>query len=149
RGDLSRFESYLDDFATAPVRPNHFSNLPGDAPNRFIAWGFLNLPLRMRVAPIVEYRTGSPYAVIDAGSNYVGVPLSARTRNRNYISFDERFLKDVKVRTKYTMRFSISVLNTMNHFNALDVHRNVADPQFGKFFGHYKRRYRADIEFLF
>jgi hypothetical protein len=58
-------------------------------------------------------------------------------------------LRDFKVARKYTLRFSVSVLNALNHFNALDVHANTADPQFGTFFGHYKRRYRADLEILF
>jgi hypothetical protein len=41
------------------------------------------------------------------------------------------------------------VLNTFKYFNPLEVHANVADPLFGTFFGHYKRRYRGDFEILF
>ena len=58
-------------------------------------------------------------------------------------------LRDFRVYRKCTVRLSVSVLNVLNHFNALDVHANTGDPQFGTFFGHYKRRYRADIEILF
>jgi hypothetical protein len=148
-GDLNHFDSYLDDFPSVPLRTNYFSYLVGDTPNRFIAWGFVSLPWKMQMAPIVEYRTGAPYAVLDAARNYVGIPQTNHTRQRNYISFDERVLKEVRVLPKYKVRFSVSGLNLMNHFNALDVHANVADPQFGTFFGHYKRRYRADIEVLF
>jgi hypothetical protein len=149
RGDLNQFTSYLDDFPSVPLRPNYFSNLYGDIPNRFIAWGFINLPLKMRVAPIVEYRTGAPYAVVDAARNYVGIPHADRMRQHDYLSFDQRISRDFKVSRKASVRLSLTSLNTTNHFNALEVHANVADSQFGTFFGHYKRRYRADFELLF
>jgi len=58
-------------------------------------------------------------------------------------------LRDFKVSGKYSVRLSVSALNILNHFNALDVHANTGDPQFGTFFGHHRRRYRADIEILF
>jgi hypothetical protein len=149
QGDLNQFTSYLSDYPFAPVRANQFTNLKGDVPNRFISWGILNMPLKMRLAPIFEYRTGTPYAVLNSERAYVGFPLSDKTRLRTYVSLDERMLRDFKVIHKYTARFSISVLNVLNHFNALDVHANTGDPQFGTFFGHYKRRYRLDLEILF
>jgi TonB dependent receptor len=149
RGDLNQFTSYLGDYPFALVRPNYFSNLRGDVPNRFISWGILNLPWKMRVAPIFEYRTGTPYAVLNAARAYVGLPLSDRTRQHTYVSLDERMLRDFKISHKYTARFSVSALNILNHFNALDVHANTGDPRFGTFFGHYKRRYRADVEIIY
>ncbi len=51
--------------------------------------------------------------------------------------------------SKYKARISVTGLNLTNHFNSLDVHANIADPQFGILFGHYKRRYRADFDLLF
>ena len=149
RGDLNEFSSYLGEYPFAPVLANHYTNLRGDVPNRFMSWGILNLPWKFRIAPIFEYRTGIPYAILNAARTYVGVPLNDRSRLRSYVSLDERMLREVKVAGKYTVRLSASVLNALNHFNALDVHANIADPQFGTLFGHYKRRYRADVEFLF
>jgi hypothetical protein len=149
RGDLNQFNSYLGDYPFAPIRSNQFSNLRGDVPNRVISWGILNLPWKMRLAPIFEYRTGAPFAVLNAARAYVGLPLRDTTRQRTYISLDERMLKDFRVSHKYSVRFSVSALNVLNHFNALDVHANTGDPQFGTFFGHYKRRYRADFEILY
>ena len=149
RGDLNQFNSYLGDYPFAPIRPNQFSNLRGDVPDRLISWGILNLRWKIRLAPIFEYRTGTPYAVLNAARAYVGLPLSDRTRQRTYVSLDERMLRDFKVSRKYSVRLSVSALNILNHFNALDVHANTGDPQFGTFFGHYKRRYRADFEILY
>ena len=149
RGDLSAFNSYVGDYPAIPLRPNVFSNLPGDLPHRFISWGVLNLPWKLQMAPVLEYRTGAPYAVIDAARNYVGIPFSDQTRLRNYFSADVRFSKIVPLLQKYRARISVASMNLTNHFNSLDAHANIADPQFGVLFGHYKRRYRADFELLF
>ncbi len=97
RGDLNDFSRYLGDFPSPVVQPNQFSTLPGDLPNRFLAWGFFPLPWQMRVAPIVEYHTGFSYAPIDAARNYVGVPYSDRFRYPSFFSADARVSKDVKV----------------------------------------------------
>jgi hypothetical protein len=57
-------------------------------------------------------------------------------------------MRDFKVR-KYTLRLSLSEFNITNHFNALAVHDNIADPQFGIFFGNYHRRLRVDFDVIF
>ena len=88
----------------------------------------------------------APY---DATRKYVGVPYSDRFRYPKFFSADARVSKDVKVNEKYSLRFSLSVLNMTNHFNALDVHANTGDPQYGVFFGNYKRLFRGDFDVLF
>jgi len=99
--------------------------------------------------PIVEYRNGFPYAQFDALQDYVGIPNRSDTRFPHFFSADARLLKDFKVSPKYTLRLSVTGFNLTNHFNALAVHANVADPQFGVFFGNYHRRYRGDFEVVF
>jgi hypothetical protein len=66
-----------------------------------------------------------------------------------YISADARVAKDVKLNSKYTLRPSISITNITNHFNALEVHFNTADPQYGQFFGNYDRHMRFDLALVF
>jgi hypothetical protein len=107
------------------------------------------LPWKLRLYPIVEYRTGSPYAVVDAARNYVGVPYSDRYRYPYFFSADARISKDIPLRHKYTLRFSVSGFNLTNHFNPLDVHANLSDPLNGVFFGNYVRRFRGDFDVLF
>jgi hypothetical protein len=75
---LNDFANYLGSFPAPIVRPNQFGNLPADLPNRFLAWGMLQLPAGFRVAPMVEYRSGFPYAVTDAAQSFVGVPYAQR-----------------------------------------------------------------------
>jgi hypothetical protein len=149
RGDLNTFNNYLSDFPIVPIQQNRFSNLRGDIPNRFIAWGFINMPWKTRLAPVFEYHSGLPYAVLEAGRNYVGIPYGDKTRFRSYIGLDERLSREFHITKKYKARISATMMNTLNHFNPLEVHANTADPLFGTFFGHYKRRYRGDFELLF
>ena len=147
QGNLNDFSSFTGNFPVPLIRPNVYSNLAGDVPNRFLAWGRVNLPKGLQFLPLAEYRSGFPYAQFDALGNYVGVPN--QTRFPGYFNADARILRDIKVNPKYTLRFSVSGFNLTNHFNALAVHANIDDPQYGIFFGNYHLRYRADFDVLF
>jgi hypothetical protein len=150
RGDLNTFDSFLGNFATPLVRNDLYSNLPGDMPNRLVVWGHVNTHLwKVQVLPTIEYRTGFPYARLDELQNYVGVPYSSNSRFPDFFSADARVMRDFKFRSKYNLRLSLTGFNLSNHFNALAVHDNVADPQYGVFFGNWHRRYRFDFEVLF
>ncbi|MES1258771.1 MAG: hypothetical protein ABUS51_10080, partial [Acidobacteriota bacterium] len=132
------------------IRRNVYSNLPGDLPNRFLVWGNINVPFKeFKLLPIVEYRNGFPWVALDERQQYVGVPNSDKTRFPRFFSGDARLLRDFKVSTKYTLRLSVTGYNLTNHFNALAIHNNIADPQYGVYFGNYHRRYRFDFEVLF
>jgi Carboxypeptidase regulatory-like domain len=147
RGDLNDFANYLGSFPVPIVRANQFGNLAADLPNRFLAWGVVQLPAGFRIAPLIEYRSGFPYAVTDAAQNYVGVPNAQRFPS--FFSVDSRFSKDIKVNPKYTVRLSVSSYNLTNHFNPEAFHNNVADPAFGLFFGQRGRRFTADFDVIF
>ncbi|MGH9765801.1 MAG: TonB-dependent receptor [Blastocatellia bacterium] len=161
RGNLNEFNNYLGNFPYPIVRPDQYANLPADLPRRFLAWGTVKLPWKARVSPLVEWRTGLPYAVFDAEQNYVGQPFSDKTRFPNFFSLDARFIREfeindvVKTMFKRTLknptsvRVSVSFYNLTNHFNAPSVHSNIADPQFGLFFGQNKRRFRVDFDLVF
>jgi hypothetical protein len=147
RSDVNEFNTYIGNFPFPLVRPNQFARGSADLPNRFLSWGLFNLPWKMRVAPILEYRNGLPFSMIDSSQAYVGDVNSQRFPN--FFSFDSRVSKDFQVSPKYGLRFSVSGFNLTNHFNALDVHRNTADPESGSFFGNYQRRFRVDFDVIF
>jgi len=147
RGDLNDFANYLGSFPVPIVRPNQFGNLPANLPNRFLAWGVVQLPAGFRISPLIEFRSGFPYAVTDALQNYVGVPNAQRFPS--FLSVDSRFSKDIKVNPKYSVRLSVSAYNLTNHFNPEAFHNNVADPAFGLFFGQRGRRFTADFDVIF
>jgi len=147
RGDLNDFNNYLGSFPIPIIQPGQYGNLPGDVPNRFLAWGSFHLPDGFRVSPVVEYRTGFPYSTFDAAQNYAGMPNAVRYPG--FFSLDSRVSKDIKVNPKYSVRISVSDFNLTNHFNPEAIHNNIADPAYGLFFGQRGRRFTADFDVLF
>jgi hypothetical protein len=147
RGDLNDFNNFLGAFPVPILRTNQFGNLPTDMPNRFLAWGLVKLPARIRIAPVIEYRNGFPFMVKDELQDWVGIPNGRRFPN--FFSVDSRISKDLQINPKYAVRLSLASFNLTNHFNPEAVHNNVADPVFGYFFGHRGRRFTVDFDVLF
>ncbi|MGH9841918.1 MAG: TonB-dependent receptor [Blastocatellia bacterium] len=161
RGDLNEFNQFLGSFPVPVVRPNFRTNLPADMLNRFLVWGRLRLPWKLRWAPLVEYRNGFPYSIVDAAQNYVGKPNADELRYPNFFSFDSRLTRDfeinkpvekifrMKLQDKYSVRASLSFFNLTNHFNPTSLRNNADDPRFGLFFGENRRRFRLDFDIIF
>jgi hypothetical protein len=147
RGDLNDFSEFLGSYPSPIIRPNEFGHLPGNLPNRFLVYGRIQLPWKIRISPVAEYRNGFPYLITDAAQQYAGVPYAQRFPN--FFSADARISKDFQVNPKYAVRLSVSGYNLSNHFNPDTVHGNMADPQFGVFFGQHERRYTADFDIIF
>jgi hypothetical protein len=146
-GNLNEFSNYLANFPPAVILPDARTFLPGDTPNRVLAWGTIALPRKIRLTPKVEYRSGFPWSVYNAAQNYAGVPN--RNRFPGFFSVDVRVTEDIRVTAKYSFRIGVSGSNLTNHFNPLSVHANDGDPAYGLFFGEYHRRYTADFDVLF
>lgn len=147
RGDLNDFGTYLSTFPSPIIRPNFFGDLPGSIPNRFLAWGLFRIGKTVRVAPVIEYRTGFPYIATDAAQVYANSPNSSRFPA--FWSADARVSRDFRVNPKYTVRLSLSGFNLTNHFNPEAVHYNTGDPLYGLAFGHRGRRFTGDFDVLF
>ncbi len=148
-GSLNTFDSFLGNYALPLFHQDVYTNLPGDVPNRFLAWGRMNVPFwDLKIMPAVEWRSGFPYVVCDQFQNYVGHPYGDATRFGNFFSADTRLMRDFKISEKHVVRLSVTGSNLTNRFNPLAVHSNVSDPRFGVFFGNNKRRYRFDFEIV-
>jgi hypothetical protein len=94
RGDLNDFGSFLGTFPSPIVRPNQFGDSPADLPNRFLTWGLVQLPWKFRVAPVIEYRSGFPYVVLNAGGfprvqGFPGAPAVCGTAFRKRFQSDQ------------------------------------------------------------
>jgi hypothetical protein len=148
RGDISDANSYLGNFPFPVVRQGIVASLPSEIPNRFLLWGTYSLPRKFMVVPKVEMRNGFPYQKTDVFQNYVA-NSGSQPRFPRYFSFDLRVSKDIMVASKHAIRLSGSVQNMTNHFNALEVHANTADPLLGTFIGNYGRRFTVDFDFLY
>jgi hypothetical protein len=146
-GNLNEFNTYLANFPPPVILPDAHTYLPGNAPNRFLAWGVLAFPLKFRLMPKVEYRSGFPWSPLSPAQEYVGIPNQSRFPAS--FSVDARVTKDIKVTDKYSFRFGVSGSNLTNHFNPISIHANTGDPAYGIFFGEYRRRYTADFDVIF
>lgn len=148
RGDINDAASYLGNFPFPVVRQNLVASLPSEIPNRFLLWGRYGLPHKFMLMPKVEVRNGFPYQYTDVYQNYVST-TGPQPRFPRYFSFDARLSKDIQISAKHAIRLSGSVFNLTNHFNALEVYTNTADPLFGTFIGNYDRRFTMDFDFLY
>jgi hypothetical protein len=149
QGALNESDTYLGDFPSPFIQGNLYAHRAGDVPNRFLVWGSIALPWKMKVSPKIELRSGFPFQSFDVYQNYVQTEKAVNGRFPTYFSADVRVAKDIKLNSKYTLRPSISVTNITNHFNALQVHANTADPQYGQFFGSYNLHARFDLDVVF
>jgi hypothetical protein len=149
RGDLNDFNSYYGDFGIPLVRQNQFSNLSTDVPNRLLAWGSITLPHQLIISPILEWRSGFPYSIINESQNFVGTRNAANQRFPNFFSLDAEISKDFKVTKKYAVRLSLRGFNLTDHFNPRNVRNNLNDPQFGAFINSYRRYFTGGFDIIF
>lgn len=147
-GDVSNAASYLGNFPYPVVRSGLVSALPSEIPNRFLLWGTYSLPKKFMVNPHLELRNGFPYQPTDVLQQWVQT-TGPQYRYPRYFSADMSVAKDFQVREKHAVRLTVTVQNITDHFNPLQVHSNIGDPQYGQFFGNYDRKYLLDFDFLY
>ncbi len=148
-GDISDANSYLGNYPFPVVRDGLVASLPSEIPNRFLLWGTYAFPRKIAVTPHVEYRNGFPYQPTDVLQQYVAATYGPQYRFPRYFSLDLRVSKDIQIDPKHAVRLSGTVRNLTDHFNPLEVHSNIADPQYGVFFGNNDRRAVLDFDVLF
>jgi hypothetical protein len=153
RGDLNTLSNVMIPFAAPVIRPNVYSVLSSDIPNRFIAWAILGLPLKLTFSPLVDLHTGFPWSPIDVAQQYVGIPNSQR--------FPEFFSLDLKAYRVFRMpilkakggkthhfRLGAYVLNVTDHGNYSTVYNNVASTYFHTFVGFLYRHEGMTLDFV-
>ena len=129
-GELNDFETLFQSMDAPLVQHGGHSRTPGDAPNRLLAWATVNLPSRVVVSPVVEWRSGFPYWYWTRGTSPVGTP-----NTRQYPTF---FATDMVVYKTFTVHhrsadFGVQLFNVTNHANPRDVYPVMGAPQFGEF----------------
>jgi hypothetical protein len=150
RGDVTDASSYLGDFAFPVVRSPIVASTAGEIPNRLLFWGTANLPWRMHLSPHIEYRNGFTWQPVDQQQNYVDLASTApQPRYPAYLSADARIAKDLNINAQHAVRLSLTLRNLTDHDNPLQVHNNIADPQYGTYFGNYGTHALVDFDFLF
>jgi hypothetical protein len=148
-GAISDANSYLGNYPFPVVRDSLMASLPSEIPNRFLLWGSYAFPRKILLMPHVEFRNGFPYQPTNEFQQYLDAGYGPQYRFPRYFSLDLRVSKDIQVDSKHAVRLSGTVRNLTDHFNPLEVHSNIADPQYGTFFGNNDRRAVLDFDVLF
>jgi hypothetical protein len=130
RGELNDFAAMTQGFDLPLVQPGGSARLTADAPNRVLAWGTFNLPRRIVVSPVVEWRDGFPYSIVDSRYFYAGAP-----NDRRFPAFMSTDLVVYKTFTakKRNADIGFQLFNATDHFNARDVYPVVGDPRCNTF----------------
>jgi hypothetical protein len=132
------------------IRPNEYGPQPFDVPNRLLFWGDFGLPFDTVATPVLDWRSGFPYSLLNEEQNYVG-PRGAGGRFPNFLTLDLQVTKGLRIPfrgKKYKGRVGFTVFNLTDHWNPRDVQNNLASPQFGSFYNSPGISFRTKFEFV-
>ncbi|NOT48163.1 MAG: TonB-dependent receptor [Acidobacteria bacterium] len=150
RGDLNTIDRIYGDTPSFAIRPNEYGPLPFDARHRFLVYGQLEFPHDIRVAPLLELRSGFPFSKFNERLDFIGGRNSAG-RFPSYLSVDLQVTKGFKLPflDNKKARIGVAFFNLTNHFNPRDVQGNLGSPNFGQFYNSlgFSVKAKFDIEF--
>ena len=147
RGNLNTFDELGGgNFPQPLLRADVTAGLPSIVPHRFLTWGVFPVPYGLRLAHVIEWRSGFPWSALNQYQQYAGIPNTGALPV--FFSLDARVSKDIPFR-KHKVRVAFSMFNITDHANFDAVRLNTADPQFGEVLGRRPRRYRVDFDWLF
>jgi hypothetical protein len=150
RGDLNDFNTYFGNFRHPVIRANDFGPQSFDTPHRLLFWGDIGLPHDFVATPVVDWRSGFPFSLLDEDQNFVG-PRNEGGRFPPLVTLDLLVTKGVTIPfrgKKYKGRVGLSVFNITNHWNPRDVQNNLDSTQFGTFFNSAGRSFRTKFELV-
>ncbi|MEO8434921.1 MAG: carboxypeptidase regulatory-like domain-containing protein [Pyrinomonadaceae bacterium] len=150
RGDLNDYNSYFGNLRHPVIRPNEYGRQAFDVPNRVLFWGDFALPYDIVATPVVEWRSGFPFSLLNEKQDYVG-PRNGGGRFPQLFTLDVLVTKGLQIPfrgKKYRGRVGVTVFNITNHWNPRDVQNNLASSQFGTFYNSPGRSFRTKFEFV-
>jgi hypothetical protein len=149
-GDLNSLARVYVPFENPVIRPDVYSSLDADVPDRMIAWGIFHLPKKVTFAPIIDLHTGFPWSKVDEFQNYVGTPNS--NRFPTFFSFDFKIWKMFPLPHwlpwggGFKLRWGIGVRNLTDARDPRDVYNNITSPNFGHFVGYQHRVLEINVD---
>jgi hypothetical protein len=152
RGDLNTLTQLFVPFEQPVIRPDAYTNLTSNVPNRIVSWGRCETHLwGIEAGPVVDYHSGFPYAPVDVHQDYMGTPNSKRFPQ--FFSLDMKLSKEFHLPLpyfkKHLMRGSLTIFNLSNHSNPRDVFNNTSSPFFGHFVGNQHRFFDSALDVLY
>ena len=129
-GEVNDFASIFQAMDTPLVQPAGRARTANDAPHRVLAWGTFNLPRRVVVSPVGEWRSGFPYSSLNVRHIFEGAP--------NTRSFPQFMAVDAVVYKTFTVKkrdadVGVQLFNLTSHGNPRDVYPVTSSLRFGQF----------------
>jgi hypothetical protein len=149
-GDLNDFNQFFGNDPQAVIQPNSRGSLAFDAPNRFLAWGELNVPWKLMLMPVLDIHTGFPYSVVNENRDFVGPRNDERFPR--FDSFDLQVLRNFGLPfhgKEHTVKLGFGVFNLFNHANPRDVQNDLDSYLSGQFFNSAVRTFKGKLVFGF
>ena len=143
-GDLNSFANYFDAMLWPVVPPHGFGPLATDVPHRFLARGRFLPAASWLIVGVADWRTGLPYALVDAYLDFVGPRNNQRMPN--YLRVDLGLEHRFKIH-KLQPWIGVRAYNAFNAFLPADVQANVSSPAFGSLYNSQFRQYRLQVRF--
>lgn len=150
RGDLNDFNTYFGNLRHAVIRRNEYGPQNFDTPHRLLFWGDISLPKDFVATPVIDWRSGFPFSLVNEDQNFIG-PRNTGGRFPRLLTLDVLVTKGVTIPfrgKKYRGRVGLSIFNITNHWNPRDVQNNVNSSQFGTFFNSAYRSFRTKFEIV-
>ncbi len=150
RGDLNDFNTHFGNLRNPVIKPNEYGRQPFDAPNRLLFWGEFALPHDVVATPVVDWRNGFPFSLLNEQQDYVG-PRNAGGRFPKLLTLDVLVTKGLTIPfrgKKYKGRVGLTIFNITNHWNPRDVQNNIDSMMFGTFYNSPDRSFRTKFEFV-
>ncbi len=129
KGEFNDFSTLFQSLAVPLLQRAGITRLPTDARHRIILWGTMNLPNRVVVSPVVEWRSGFPYTIVD--QRYAAVEPNVRSYPP-FMALDVVAYKTFTVKRR-SADLGVQLFNATNHFNPRDVYPVLGTPQWGRF----------------
>jgi len=150
RGDLNDYNTYFGNLRQAVIRADEYGRQPFEAPNRLLFWGDFGLPYDIVATPVVDWRNGFPFSLLNEQQDYLG-PRNGGGRFPQLVTLDLLVTKGLRIPfrgKKYKGRVGVTIFNITNHWNPRDVQNNLASSQFGTFYNSAGRSFRTKFEFV-
>lgn len=158
--DTNDFDTYFGNARNPVIRANEFTLLPFDAPHRLLFTGNIGLPYDITLFPVVDWRSGFPFSIVDENQNFVGA-RGRGGRFPQFFSLDLQVSKGLRVRVpnfgfiparfrgrSFGGRVGVKLFNLTDHFNPRDVQTNIDSADFREFYNGVGRTLRLKFEFV-
>lgn len=129
--DLNGFDGFFGNYRHPIVRANVYSRTNIDAPHRVVALAVWPLGPWL-VAPLVEVRSGFPYALVDEDQNFVGI-RNQGARYPRFYTLDLTVNREIRVKGR-RVRVGLRANHLFNNWVPRDVQANIDAPSFGTFY---------------